>query len=184
MRDFLLLIFLCLSLSNCASPKAPINPILTKKIGENSLYKITIYHQEETKFSGIIGLKIRTDGIYCVLLDATGLSLFSGVVKTDGSIMLINSLDEIKKRKLPDLIAAMLWAVYLAQADAPCPWYRLHCIEHEKSHQGQKNIISSSYFGFLQSWQAIITLKNELPDTIYYTLKLQRVTIEMKKMQE
>jgi hypothetical protein len=184
MREYFILLILGLSLSSCATPVHKTNPLNTQEQEEASLFSIKILHKNTVQFSGIIGLEMRTEGVYCVLLDATGLSLFEAIVQHDGSMDLINSLEAIQKRRLPEVIASALWAIFLAPADDNCPWYRLHCVERKKNMENKNIILTSSSFSFLRLWQTTVTLENNLPDTVEYSLPFQNVSIQMNKIKE
>ncbi len=183
MRKYFLFLTLYLLLTSCTASTNAIRPDFSAANKQTSLYTIKISHNNQPQFTGILALELRGKEVYTILLDATGMSLFEGLIEIDGSITISKGLEEIKKRKLPELIASMIWAVYLTPAEVNCPWYQAGCIERNQTSKQQMSITNFQLFIF-QIWKANVKLNNGIPDTVKYSLNFQDVEIIINRIKD
>ncbi len=96
-------------------------PEIEARIGDSQLMNIRIERWGTTRFSGLIGLQERGNGIYYILLDATGVKLMEALVKEDGNHELVRAHGSLKDTQLPEFLSASLQKIYLLEPDTlPC----------------------------------------------------------------
>lgn len=175
---YLLLFILIFTLTGCCMAPDRMQFIAEKPIKEATLHKIRIQQAKVTKFSGLLALEPRTEGIWCVLLDATGIPLLKGLVTPDGTMQVKYSVGAIQESKLPDLLARVIEYSYYSPASFECPWYAPYRVCTSSDASGNRT--KWKKLGPIRLWQ--VDSKN-LADkgemlTITMTLSSVRVTLQ------
>lgn len=122
MRNIFVAIVLCFMCTACSLP-IKYNNIPESEVGtgDSQIMNIRIERWGTTRFSGLIGLQQRGNGIYYVLLDATGVKLLEALVKEDGNHELIRAHGSLKDTQLPDFLSKSLQKIYLLEPEViPC----------------------------------------------------------------
>ena len=111
------------------------------RTGDSQLMNIRIERWGTTRFSGLIALQERANGIYYILLDATGVKLMEALVKEDGNHELVRVHGALKDTRLPEFLSASLKKIYLIEPDTlPCSrslllWF---CMEKSEDNHWHK----------------------------------------------
>lgn len=134
MRTFVILFFCTVVLSGCGTP-GHLDLTEREMVQQASLYKIFIERWQKPVFSGLVAIEYRGDGMRYVLLDASGIRLFSADIYSDKEFMLINSVAAVGDTKLPEYLSLWLKRTLLMEpAEQPCSWMGLNsfCVKDNK----------------------------------------------------
>lgn len=121
------------------------------RTGYSQLMNIRIERWGTTRFSGLIGLQQRDNGIYYVLLDATGVKLMEALVKEDGNHQLIRAHGSLKDTQLSEFLSESLQKIYLIEPEVlPCSRtvFLRFCMEKSEDNRWHKY----AQFGPFRLW--------------------------------
>ncbi len=143
---------------------------------ESTLYRFRLEHSDETKFSGLLALKPREDGMWSVLLDATGIPLVKMLVQTDGTKQIEYCATALRDSKLPELLGKLVEYIYFTPAKADCPWYALSrvCLETED----QKQSIKWKKWGPIRIWE-VEQVPSAIQEKITVHMNLSSISVHL-----
>jgi hypothetical protein len=108
----------CLVLTSCGLPRTTSTPALTDQgKGTGRLLNIRVERWDTVRFSGLLGLRETAEGLYYVLLDATGVKLLEVEVAGDGSHKLLRVSGPLKKTDFAPFLSEALVRIYLQEPD-------------------------------------------------------------------
>ena len=124
--------------------------------GESSarLLQIRIERWGEVRFSGLLALRQRGEGLYYILLDATGVKLLEVAVDGAGEYRLIHAKGGLQDSALGGFLAEVLIRTYGQEpATLPCAgtWLYQLCREENTGNGWRKY----GQVGPLQLWQVV-----------------------------
>ena len=124
----------------CRVAELPLWPGESKPDTSSALYRFRLERSAVTKFSGLLALKPREDGMWSVLLDATGIPLVKMLVHTDGTKQVEYCAATLCDSRLPELLGKVVEYIYFKPANADCPWYAFFsvCLETKGQEQHKK----------------------------------------------
>jgi hypothetical protein len=141
-RNIFVWIVLCFTFTACSLPIKHKSMMRGEaKTGDSQLLNIRIERWGTTRFSGLIALQERSNGIYYVLLDATGVKLMEAMVKEDGNHELVRAHGALKDTHLPEFLSESLQKIYLIEPDIlPCSrtlllWFCMEKLEDNHWHK-------------------------------------------------
>jgi len=122
MKNLIILLIGCILFSSCSFTGSEYNnPNILKAEKEAGLYNIRIERWGKIRFSGILALQQRKEGLYYVLLDATGVTLIEAEVSPSGDHRLIRANGSLKTSQLPHYLSTSLKKIYLLDPlQSPC----------------------------------------------------------------
>lgn len=125
MKNIVLLITFFIFLTSCSMPVTKtINVLQPFPDDSPQLKKIVIRSFGTEKFSGLLGLMEQQDGLYYILLDATGIKLLEAEIKIDGKYFITNGIKKLTEGSLPGVLAQSLRRIYIVEpAELPCSTY-------------------------------------------------------------
>jgi hypothetical protein len=168
---------LFLALAGCCQvTELPDWPVENNQGMESTLYRFRLEHSTETKFSGLLALKPREEGMWGVLLDATGVPLVKMLVQADGYQQVEYSATALRKSKLPELLGKLIEYIYFTPAGTDCPWYALSRVCIETKDQVQS--IKWKKLGPLKLWEVehsteMITVHMNLSSISVHLLEIE-----------
>ncbi len=117
-----IIVFIGCILSSCSLTGSEYNnPNILKAEKEAGLYNIRIERWGKIRFSGILALQQRKEGLSYVLLDATGVTLIEAEVSLSGDHRLIRANGSLKISQLPHYLSTSLKRIYLLDPlQSPC----------------------------------------------------------------
>ncbi len=121
MKKLIMLLISC-ALSSCSFTGNVYNGLGISKVDRAArLYTIRIEQWGELRFSGILALQQRQEGLYYVMLDATGVKLIEAEVGLTGDHRLIRANGPLESSQLPHYLSTSLKRIYLLDPqDSPC----------------------------------------------------------------
>ena len=145
---------------------------------ESTLYRFRLEHSAETKFSGLLALKPREDGMWSVLLDATGIPLVKMLVKMDGTKQIEYCATALRESKLPELLGKLIEYIYFIPAREDCPWYILSrvCFETEN----QKQSVKWKKWGPLRIWE--VEQVTSIQEKITVHMNLSSISVHLLRI--
>ena len=148
------------------------------------LWELKIVHREVPKFSGIMGLEKRERGVYCVVLDATGVPLLEGVVTSPTEMEVTRCLEELRRRRFPELMSRVVGALYLTPLEPSCPWYAWGCAQRRPDGDGVQSVVYR--LGFFTGWRAESRIEpdSERAGEMKVSFPWGGVDVFLKKMKE
>ncbi len=121
MRRFLgLCMVLVFMLTGCASLRETIEPFVPR-VYQGDLWKIRIGGESKELFSGLLVLAREEKTLSFQLLDATGITLLSAVVKKQGDLYIHQAVPKVEKGRLPAFLATSLQRIFLIEGK-DCYW--------------------------------------------------------------
>lgn len=172
-RLSLLIIFVC-SLSSCSLPALYNGALNNEQQSKSSsqIYTMRIERWDRLLFSGILGLKLQTNGFYYVVLDATGISLLEAQVFEDGSFKVLSGQPKVKESGLPSFLCKALARMYTIQlSELPCSTNGLTSVcKSGKVTQAIQEKTFKARVGLIPLWRVDekISLNGEKNSTEYY----------------
>jgi hypothetical protein len=109
--------------------------------GGGRLLSIRIERWDTVRFSGLLGLRETAEGLYYVLLDATGVKLLEVEVAGDGSDTLLRLDGPLKKTDFAPFLSEALLRIYLQEpVGRPCSgsWVYQVCREDGEDNGWRK----------------------------------------------
>lgn len=128
MKRLLPLLLLVTLASCCRVSGLPVRPEAGTDAIFPALFSFRLEHKGVPKFSGLLALENHDRGIWCVLLDATGIPLVKELVAEDGSLEITYRAGALKNNRLPDLLGKVVHSIYFTTGVTDCSWYMLSCI--------------------------------------------------------
>ena len=125
MKHIIALLIFAMLFTSCSFPVTKtINALQSFPDDSPQLKKIVIHSFGAVKFSGLLGVMKHKDGLYYVLLDATGIKLLEADVKNEGEYIVKSGLNKLIDSSLPGILAQSLWRIYIIEpAELPCSKY-------------------------------------------------------------
>lgn len=122
MKNIMILIAFAILLASCSFPVTKtVNVLQSFPDDSPQLNRIVINSFGTERFSGLLGLKKQDNGLYYVLLDATGIKLLEAEVNNDGKYIIKNGLKKLIDSSLPTILALSLWRIYIVEPiELPC----------------------------------------------------------------
>jgi len=116
--------------------------------GASTLYNIRIVRWGDLQFSGLLVLQYRQDGLYYVVLDATGVKLIEAEVTLSDDHRLIRALGPLKKSQLPRYLSISLKRIYLLEPlQSPCSHeFMLSFCRERLQERGWRKYVESGPF--------------------------------------
>lgn len=179
---YLLLIFLIFILTSCC--RTANQPLWTsgEPLKSSVLYKIRIQQAEVTKFSGLLALEPKIDGIQCVLLDATGIPLLKEFITPNGTMQVEHSVGTIKDSKLPNLLNRVIEYSFYTPAATDCPWYDPYRVCIENNALGKRT--KWKKLGPVRLWQVDRTHLADKREVISITMAFSTVRVTLQPLAE
>ena len=147
-----------------------------------TLHKIRIEQSDVTKFVGLLALEPRADGIWCILLDATGIPLIKGLVSTDGTMRVEYSVSSQLASRLPDLLGRVIEYTYFIPASPDCPWYDPYRVCFSRDDSG--SIVKWRKLGPVRLWQVDKKHYKDQGETITVKMNIRSVLITLQHLDE
>lgn len=182
MKHFLLCI-LMLGLSGCCTIVE--TPFLQKETlpdQASELYRFHLERSGTTGLSGLLALKPRENGMWGVLLDATGVPLVKLLVMPDHSYDIKYCATAVCETRLPELLGKLIDYIYFIPANEECPWYALSCICQVTDDSGRS--IKWKRFGPLHLWEVEYERPSMESEEITIHMKLSSVTVRLQRMEK
>lgn len=170
MRKLIGLLVCCLSISSCSlSTNAYQKRDLSEGRDEARLFTVSIIQWGDLQFSGLLALQHRQDGLYYVVIDATGIKLIEAVVSLSGDHRLIHAVGSLKTSQLPNYLSTSLRRIYLLEPlQSPCSQELLlsFCRERLKEHGWRKYVESGPF----TVWEVCKSgMRSENEDSVVYS---------------
>ena len=176
----LLVLWCCVG---CAARSPYIGEPIAQRPEAADLWGLRIVHGDVPKFSGIMGLEPREGGIYSVVLDATGVPLLEGVVMSPDTIEVTRCIDELRKRRFPELISRVVGGLYFTPLDLHCSWYDWGCAVRSDLDGGQGEMVEYR-LGPFTGWRAIGKPRFEEALEMTVSFPFQGLDVYLKKMRD
>lgn len=166
MKKIPLLLIILLTLTSCSMPVSKTDNGLHFFPDESSQLKnIVIYSFGVQRFTGLLGLIKKQDGLYYFLLDATGIKLLEVEVAADGAYIVKNGLKRLKEGSLPRILAnSLLKMFHIEPAQHPCSTHFLQKLCREPLGEG--TWIKYARTGFIPHWRVYYSMDTD-PHIIY-----------------
>lgn len=150
MKKLIGLFFCCILFSSCSLPSGVYNNRDIFEEGKNTarLFNIRIMRWGDLRFSGLLALQYRQNGLYYIVLDATGVKLIEAEVASAGDHMLIRAVGPLKTSQLPNYLSTSLKRIYLLEPlQRPCSqeFLRSFCREPLPEHGWRKYMKSGPF---------------------------------------
>ncbi len=145
-----------------------------------ALYTFRLEQSQANRFSGLLATKPRENGMWSVLLDATGVPLIKMLVKANGAKQVEHCAAAVCDTRLPALLGNLVDYMYFMPASSECPWYALTCICQETDALNRS--IKWKRIGPLHLWELerpAIAGKNE---KITLHLGLSSITVHLQRI--
>ncbi|MDH3347692.1 MAG: hypothetical protein OEM02_06290 [Desulfobulbaceae bacterium] len=182
MNRYLSLLFLVLWCCVGCSARSPfIGEPVAQRPEAADLWGLRIVHRDSPKFSGIMGLEAREQGVYCVVLDATGVPLLEGVVMSPDTIEVTRCIEELRKRRFPELISRVVGGLYFTPLNSHCSWYDWGCAVRFDLENGPGEMVEYR-FGPFTGWRATGNPGFENAVEMMVSFPWQGLDVYMKKM--
>ncbi len=181
MKYVLLAIAAILFFSSCSVPSRIIlQETESISAAKPQLKNIIISAFGTVRFSGLIGLVERDNGLQYILLDATGIKLLEAVIAKDGSYEIIHGIQKLKQGELPQLLATSLHRIYYIQPlQSPCSSYFLSRLCRKTLDDG--NPIKYFLIGPFPAWKVVY--KNDAKENITYEQPWLGLNIHLSQAQ-
>jgi hypothetical protein len=161
MRVILWSCLLCLSLSACSLSLRPSSRPIEGGEGEAQLLNIRIERWGEVRFSGLLALRQAGEGMYYVLLDATGVKLLEVAVAGDGKHRVLHAKGALQDSGLDEYLAVVLARIYLNEPAAlPCTGTWMYRICEEETSKGVEKYC---LVGPLSIWEIVTERAKDRP---------------------
>lgn len=184
-KSVFLTFFLLLFLSSCTFKPVEQKPQLMKLQSLNqSLWQLKVIHNERPEFTGLVGVKITDKGINLVILDATGILLFKGLITSEGAIQPVGSFEKIRKSGLPDMLATIFNNINTCriQTSSSCHWYFPVCIN--KLLPTDNRAVTIKRIGPYELWKITSFMNSRTIERILFSKRFQSLVLDMKRMKE
>lgn len=133
---------ICLILTSCSLPYTiPTHEMAGPDQRAGRLLSIRVERWDAVRFSGLLGLRVSTAGLYYVLLDATGVKLLEVEVAADGSHDLLRASGPLQNSDFAAFLSQALARIYLQEPDQmPCAgsWFYQICREESEDSGWRK----------------------------------------------
>jgi hypothetical protein len=177
---------ICLLMTSCSLPLAVQNKSIAEGNGSSGvLLNIRIERWEKLRFSGLLGLREEAQGLYYVLLDATGVKLLEVEVARDGGHKPERASGPLKELNLVPFLSEALSRIYLQEpARVPCAgsWFHRLCRE-ESEESGERSWYKYSRSGPFTIWQVTGRRTPAVGDeVVVYTQPWLGVTITLDRV--
>lgn len=179
MKHFIPLILLLILTGCCQVAQQPLWPMTGESI-TSSLYRFRLERSAETKFSGLLALKPREDGMWSVLLDATGIPLVKMLVHADGSRQIEYCAAALCDSRLPELLGNLIEYIYFIPANANCPWYAFFSVCLETDNQEQS--VKWERFGPIRLWEVEQATTPAMQEKITVHMSLSSITVHLQRI--
>lgn len=156
MRIIQVLLICCwIQLSSCSLPEYRHRSMgEIEQLAAGQLYNIRIERWGSVRFSGLLVVKNRQDGLYYGLLDASGVKLVEAEVYTSGEHRLLHAKMGIKDTRLPEYLSTSLQRIYLLEpAQFPCSSSFLLRFCRELSESDDGGMLTSLHAGPITLWE-------------------------------
>jgi hypothetical protein len=172
------ILLLCLT-GCCRVAELPRWPAESESDTASALYRFRLERSGTAKFSGLLALKPRTNGMWSALLDATGAPLAKMIIHPDGSTQVEYRAAAIRDTRLPELLGKLVEYIYFTPASAECSRYAFSCVclEQETPEQAVK----WKRLGPLRLWEVEQTT-TALQERITVHLKLSSILVHLERM--
>jgi hypothetical protein len=146
----------------------------------SALYRFRLERSAVTKFSGLLALKPRKDGMWSVLLDATGIPLVKMLVHTDGTKQAEYCAAAICDSRLPELRGKVVEYIYFPPENADCPWYAFFSVCLETKDQAQS--VKWKRMGPIRLWE-VEQIPPDMEERITVKMKLSSITVHLQRIE-
>lgn len=104
---------------------------------KSALYRFHLERAGETRLAGLLALNFHEDGIWCGLLDATGVPLIKMHVRPEGTTDIEYCAKAVSDTMLPEVLGKLVEYIYFTYPRDACSWYAFSCICEEKEGEWQ-----------------------------------------------
>lgn len=156
MRLLILYSFLSLFLCSCSLPLASLRDGVELGGEKAKLLNIRIERWQELRFSGLLAVRQEQDGLYYMLLDATGVKLLEARVSNAGEHVLIHANGALKETGLDEFLSEALARIYLFWPEQlPCSgsWFHSFCYRDTAASVAPSEWNKTVRLGPLKLWQ-------------------------------
>ncbi len=179
----LCLLFILISIAGCAGIAEQTDSISSvSPVDSSTLYTIRIEQSDTTRFSGLLAIEPRTDGMWTILLDATGIPLLKGLVRSDGTLEMAYCVDALRSGGMPDLLSRIIEYTYFLAARHDCPWYAPYRVCFSRDEAG--SLVKWQKIGPFNPWVVKRQLHEERGETITMHLKIPPVRVTLQHLAE
>ncbi len=137
---FILFVFLGLFLCSCGLSTKQMQALIpAAELNEQQLLNIKIQSRDELRFSGLIALVAKKDGLRYILMDASGVKLLFGHIQKNHRQKTLYAIPAIQESGLVSFLATSLSRIYLESPnELPCSQEGLNWFCLEKKEQWLK----------------------------------------------
>ena len=153
MKKTVLAIICCMLLVSCGYPTRTVYRDLFQEDASFTLYNIRIHRWEGLRFSGLLALQIKADGVSYALLDPSGITLLEAEIGADGEHKLLQAKGEMQTSALPEYLSTSFYRIFgVDPEEYPCSRDGLitFCLKTSKETGWVKEVLAGPF----TVWQA------------------------------
>lgn len=181
MRYFLPFLFL-LAMTGCCRIQTDLPwPQESQDERTSELYRFHLERSGTTKLSGLLALQPKEEGMWSVLLDATGVPLVKMLVRSDGAKKVEFCAAAVCDTRLPEVLGKLVDYIYFMPAGTDCPWYAFSCTCMVDEGAGRR--VRWERFGPFRLWEVDRVLSPGQKEKIHVRMYFSSVTVQLDRME-